>query len=107
MKIDIDNLNEQELIELNYKIVERLKFLQSMRAHKNMMEFSIGEKVSFSPSAQIEIVGTLTKYNKKTVTVLTEHGEKWNVPPGRLNKIKTLKNKKSHQNNVIQIDTKG
>jgi len=30
MKTDIDKLTEQELIELNHKIVERIKFLQSM-----------------------------------------------------------------------------
>lgn len=44
MKIDIDKLTEAELIELNHKIVERLKFLESMRAHSDMMAFSVGEK---------------------------------------------------------------
>ena len=32
MKIDIDKLTEAELIDLNNRIVERLKFLQQMRA---------------------------------------------------------------------------
>ena len=45
MKINIDILNEKELIDLNRKIVERLKFLESMRAHSEMLEFSVGEKV--------------------------------------------------------------
>jgi len=34
MKIDIDELSEKELIELNQRIVERLKFLESVRRHK-------------------------------------------------------------------------
>ena len=70
MKIDIDTLTEKELIELNHKIVERLKFLESMRAHAEMMEFAIGEKVSFSPPGRGDVTGILVKYNKKTVTVL-------------------------------------
>jgi hypothetical protein len=33
MAIDIDRLTEAELIDLNRRIVERLRFLQQMRAH--------------------------------------------------------------------------
>jgi hypothetical protein len=50
MKIDIDKLAEKELIDLNHRIVERLKFLESMRAHSEMLEFSVGEEVCFSSS---------------------------------------------------------
>jgi len=45
MKINIDKLTEKELIDLNHKIVERLRFIESMRTHAEMMEFSVGEKV--------------------------------------------------------------
>ena len=31
MKISINSLNYDELVELNHKIVERLKFLESIR----------------------------------------------------------------------------
>lgn len=34
MTIDIDRLTEAELIDLNHRIVERLRFLQQMRAHR-------------------------------------------------------------------------
>ena len=107
MKINIDNLTEQELIELNHKIVERIKFLQSMRVHTNMMEFSIGEKVSFSPSRNVEIFGTIKKYNKKTVTVITKEGEKWNVPPSLLNKAESTGRKNDKPGNVIEYKAKG
>lgn len=33
MKIDIDKLAEAELIDLNNRIVERLRFLHQMRSH--------------------------------------------------------------------------
>ncbi len=47
MRIDIDGLTEAELIDLNHRVVERLKFLRHMRAHSQMLEFSIGARVSF------------------------------------------------------------
>ena len=49
MAIDIDDLTYEELIKLNYKIVERLKFLDSMYAHNEMMPFSPRDKVTFEP----------------------------------------------------------
>jgi hypothetical protein len=64
MRIDIDTLTEAELIDLNNRIVERLRFLNQMRAHAQM----------------------LTRYNRKTVTVVTDSGERWNVAP-RLPKV--------------------
>lgn len=45
--IDIDKLTEAELTDLNHRVVERLRFLQQMRAHAHMLDFSIGERVSF------------------------------------------------------------
>ena len=47
MTIDIDGLSEAELIDLNHRIVERLRLLQQMRAHKQMLEFRIGDRVAF------------------------------------------------------------
>lgn len=45
MTIDIDKLTEEELIELNHRIIERLKFLETYHTHKEMMEFSPGDAV--------------------------------------------------------------
>jgi hypothetical protein len=86
MRIDIDRLTEAELIDLNNRIVERLRFLQQMRAHSVMLEFRIGDRVTFQPDGRPPVVGILTKYNRKSVTVVTELGEKWNVAPGFLRK---------------------
>lgn len=47
-KIDIDKLTEAELVDLNHRMVERLRFLHQMRAHKSMLEFSLGERVWLS-----------------------------------------------------------
>ena len=38
MTIDIDKLIEAELIDLNNRVVARLKFLHQMRAHARMLD---------------------------------------------------------------------
>jgi hypothetical protein len=84
MNIDIDHLTEPELIELHHRIVARLRFLEQMRAHATMLEFSIGERVNFSPEGRPPVTGMVVKYNKKTVTVSTQDGQRWNVSPSLL-----------------------
>jgi hypothetical protein len=86
MKIEIDKLSEEELIDLNHRIVERLRFLEQLRAHDTMLEFSIGERVTFTPHGGPPVSGILTKYNRKTVTVITDDGRRWNVSPSLLTK---------------------
>ena len=106
MNIDIDNLSEEELIALNHRIVERLKFLESMHTHKEMMQFNPGDQVSFEPPGRGRQIGTLVKYNKKTVAVITESGQKWNVSPHLLSKVKTVKSKNKKSGNVIELHRK-
>ena len=86
-RIDIDHLGVAELIDLNRRVVERLRFLRQMHAHSRMLEFSIGDRVSFQPPGRERLFGLLTRYNKKTVTVITEKGEQWNVAPALLSRV--------------------
>ncbi|NOY17291.1 MAG: hypothetical protein GXP23_10260 [Gammaproteobacteria bacterium] len=103
MKINIDNLTEDELIELNHKIVERLKFLETMHTHNEMMQFNPGEQVAFEPPGRKRQIGTLVKFNKKTVTITTENRQKWNVSPGLISKIKNIKSKTNNTAEIIGI----
>jgi hypothetical protein len=96
-KIDIDRLTEQELIDLNHKIISRLRFLREMRSHAAMMDFRIGERVRFHPQGHAEITGTLTRYNKKSVTVIAEDGMRWNVHPSFLSKAASSSGQSSNQ----------
>ena len=106
MRIDIDGLSEAELIDLNNRVVERLKFLRHMRAHSQMLEFSIGDRVSFQPEGRPLQIGMLTRYNKKTVTVITESGEHWNVAPGLLRRVSSSQSSENASANVIQLHRK-
>ena len=105
MKIDIDKLTEEELLDLNHQIVERLKFLETCHTHKEMMEFSPGDQVSFEPRGHKKKIGTLVKFNKKTVTVITATGQKWNVSPHLLTKVKKAM-KEEEGGNVIELHRK-
>jgi len=87
MKIDIDKLTEAELTDLNNRIVERLRFLSQMRAHAQMLEFKIGDRVSFQREGHRGVVGMLTRYNRKSVTVITDDGQRWNVSPTLLRRV--------------------
>ena len=57
-----------------------------MRAHSQMLDFKIGDRVTFKPEGRPPLVGMLTRYNKKPVTIITENGQHWNVSPGFLRK---------------------
>jgi hypothetical protein len=101
MKISIDSLSYDELVELNHKIVERLKFLDSIHTHEEMMRFNPGEQVCFEAPGRKKQFGTIVKYNKKTVSVITESGQKWNVSPHLLRKVKNVN--KSRQDKIISL----
>lgn len=103
MKIDITALSEDELIDLHRRITERLRFLSQTRAHHKMLEFKVGDRVTFKPDDRPALSGVLTKYNKKTVTIITDKGEHWNVAPGLLTLAKEVKASESKQSNVIQM----
>lgn len=81
MNLSIDHLTEAELIELNHKIVERLRLMRQIRSHKEMFRFKIGDRVAFHPSGHEPQTGTLTRFNRKSVTVITDNGGHWNVAP--------------------------
>jgi hypothetical protein len=73
MPIDIDGLSCVELLQLNHRVVERLKMLEAMQAHVDMMAFNLGARVSFDSKYGRQL-GTVVKYNRKTVTVLGDNG---------------------------------
>lgn len=106
MKIDIDRLTEAELIDLNNRIVERLRFFHQMRSHAQMLEFSVGDRVEFQPDNHPLVVGMLTRYNRKTVTVITDAGQRWNVAPRFLRRASQAQAQPPSSGKVIPINKK-
>jgi len=106
VKIDIDKLTEADLIDLNNRVVERLRFLNQMRAHGQMLQFKIGDRVSFRPEGHPIVVGMLTRYNRRTVTVITDSGQRWNVAPRHLRREDDARGAERAAPNVIPLHKK-
>ena len=87
MRLDIDTLTEAELIDLNNRVVARLRFLAEERAHAQMTAFRIGERVAFKAPGELVVAGMLTRYNRRSVTVVTDDGQRWNVAPNALCRV--------------------
>lgn len=104
--INIDDLTEAELIDLNRRIVERLRFMNQARAHKRMLEFKVGDRVTFQPEGRPPVVGMLTRYNKKTVTVITDDGYQWRVSPAFIQKAETEIRTESSKVTVLPVKHK-
>ena len=87
MNIDISKLDEAELVELNRRIVARLRCLQEARTHHQMLNFNVGDRVRFHPPGHDPKTGVIVKYNRKTVTVVTDDRHQWNVAPVFLSRV--------------------
>ncbi len=80
----IRHLGEEDLRFLNRLIVERLKLIAQAQSTALMSQFNIGDRVGFrSPNGEWKS-GIVQKLNKKTVSILTDKGHRWNVSPGLL-----------------------
>jgi hypothetical protein len=102
MKIDIDKLNEDELIDLNNRIVQRLRFLNQMRAHSQMLDFRIGDRATFQPDGRPPLFGIITRYNKKRHRNRRMAGSR-NVAPGLLRKATSTDSTETNSAKVIQL----
>ncbi len=101
MTIDIDHLTREELVALNRRIVERVKMLDTLTTHQSMLQFHPGARVTFPSTSGERLIGTLMKFNKKTVTVITDDGQHWNISPQLLSPIKD-----ATRGNVIDLPPK-
>jgi uncharacterized protein YkvS len=82
----IPQLTVDELIFLNRKIVERIKFMQKARAMTTMQKFNIGDLVSFKDGDET-VIGKVVRFNQRTVSLITDTRVRWNVAPALLTRI--------------------
>jgi hypothetical protein len=88
--IDIDRMSIAELEALLDRIHDRLKLLDNMRAHQSMMAHNLGDKVCFDGGQRGYQVGTLIKFNRKTVNVVADDGRQWRIPPHIMRPFKEI-----------------
>ena len=83
MVFDITKLSEDELLELNRRVVERLQFIRSAKSLAQLARFSVGMAVEFDTDDGRTISGTVARLNQKTATVVSATG-RWRVSPSLL-----------------------
>lgn len=84
----IDDMSEEKLVALHNIIVNRLNMLHHQRTRQSMEDFRPGDVVSFRTEDGQTVAGVLVRLNRKTVTVHTESGARWNVTPQLLTRVK-------------------
>lgn len=91
MSLDLSKFTEGELIALNQEIVERLKYIRKFNALKKIVEFKLGDLVSFTPPGKKKLIGIIVRLNTQSISVITLDEVKWTVPVQAIKKIKPSK----------------
>lgn len=77
----ISHLDVEDLMMLNHIIVDRIKLVRAERKAQSMAAFEVGDAVYFFNKQEERIDGTVLRLNKKTLSLVTEDGQRWNVAP--------------------------
>jgi hypothetical protein len=85
--IDLARLSEEELVDLNRRIVERLRLIRSARQLVDLARFSVGMRVEFTTDDGRTLQGAITRLNRKTATVCCNPSGRWRVSPALLRPI--------------------
>ncbi|HEY3045258.1 MAG TPA: hypothetical protein VGJ39_14590 [Vicinamibacterales bacterium] len=83
MRVDLTKLSEDELIELNRRIVERLQLIRSAKSLTQLAGFSVGMMVEVDTDDGRTVSGTVARLNRRTATIVAASG-RWRVSPSFL-----------------------
>ena len=83
--INIDILSMDELLELNKRVISRMKELNSQKQATAALKFRMGDIVSFvKTDDNVKVVGLILSVRATKITILTETGKQWTVSPSLL-----------------------
>jgi len=102
MLIDLTKLSEDELIELNRRIVERLQLLRSAKRLGQLARFSVGMLVEFDIEDGRTLKGTVARLNRQTATVVAESG-RWRVSPSLLRPVEPTLASTSSRSRIVTL----
>jgi hypothetical protein len=102
MVIDLTKLCEDELIELNQRIVERLQLIRSAKSLTQLAKFSVGLIVEFDTDDGRKMSGTVVRLNRRTATIMTASG-RWRVSPSLLRVVDTSRASTASDGRVVKM----
>jgi hypothetical protein len=103
MFIDLTKLSEDELIDLNRRIVERLQLMRSAKSLAQLARFSVGMAVEFDTDDGRTVSGTVARLNRQTATIVAASG-RWRVSPSRLRMAHVRKESTAPESRVVAMD---
>ena len=84
-EININALSMDELLDLNKRIVSRLKEINAQEQAKAASQFRMGDIVSFvKTDDNIKVTGFILSIRKTKISILSETMKKWTVSPALL-----------------------
>ena len=99
---DLTHLSEDQLLELNRRIVERLQFIQSAKNLARLAQFSVGMTVEFATDDGRMITGTVSRLNQKTATVVSAAG-RWRVSPSMLRPVSQAHGSSTQASRIVAM----
>jgi len=86
MPFDIEKLSLDDLIALNRRVVDRIRYLHSLKTRAQLDRFEVGDRVSFQSDGRA-VEGIVVRVNRKTLSIHTDHHSHWNIHPKFLTKV--------------------
>jgi len=62
--------------------------LEKVTDLRRILDFNVGEEVQFTDRTGKIISGIISRLNTKSISIVTREGDKWNVSPHLLDKVK-------------------
>lgn len=87
VSIDLTRLSEDERLDLNRPIIERLRLMRSARQLVELARFTVGMRVEFTTDDGRILQGEITRLNRKTATVCCNPSGHWRVSPSLLRPV--------------------
>ena len=103
----IRSLGEDDLRFLNRLIVDRLKLIHQARSTVMLANFGVGDRVRFPTNAGDEKTGVIIRLNKKTASIVTDDGHRWNVHPIFLTAEALQNAGNARQESIARIEWEG
>ena len=85
--MNIDHLSLEELLKLNSRIIERVRYLNQLKTRAHLDRFEVGDRVSFQSDGR-RIEGVVLRVNRKTVSIKTPDSQ-GTIHPRLLTKLRS------------------
>lgn len=82
--VDIERLSLEELIDLNKRIVHRMRYLSELKTGAKLNRFEVGDRVSFQ-NGGATVEGVVVRVNRKSLSVRTKT-TLWRIHPDLVKK---------------------